>query len=204
MGRKAENARSTSPPRGWYGPNWAGPGGPAALSPPHSRGSASERSPRRPRPRRRPRLRPSSPPLCHCGETQAALRTQLLRRLSPLPPSAQAAPGGGAALGGRRGPAAAEPSTRRSQLCRPRGAVTGAGSPPETHLQGLSRCPPCGGPCRRSALARKVSDRRSRRLCAQRAWGQMRAAWGPRCVCVCVCVREETSRPIYTPSSFSQ
>lgn len=98
----------------------------------------------------------------------------------PLPPGAQAAPGGDAALGGRRGPAASEPSTRRSQLCRPRDAVTGAGSPPETHLQGRSRCPPCGGPCRRSALAPKVSDRRSRRLCAQRAWG-------PRCVCVCVC-----------------
>jgi hypothetical protein len=96
----------------------------------------------------------------------------------PLPSSAQAAPGGDAALGGRRGPAAAEPSARRSQLSRPRGAVTGAGSPPETHLQGLSRCRPCGGQCRRSARARKVSDRRSRRLCAQSAWGQVLAAWG--------------------------
>lgn len=79
-----------------------------------------------------PRARPSAAAGDRGGSADEAAR------LLPPPASAQAAPGGDAAPGGRRGPAAAEPSARRSQLSRPRGAVTGAGSPPETHLQGLS------------------------------------------------------------------
>lgn len=143
---------------------------------PRSRRRASERAPSKPG----PRLRPSSPPLRRCGGDRGGSAVAASPPPSPSRRSAPAAPGGDATPGGRRGPAAAEPSARRSRSSRPRGAVTGAGSPPETHLQGPWRCPPCGGRCPRSARARKVSDRRSRRLCAQRAWGQ----WGPMCVCV--------------------
>lgn len=164
VGREAQNARSMSPLREWYGPNWAGtwrPGGPVPAPLPEASERARTPQTPPPAPSLAPPLEPAPLPLRgdRGGSADAAPSPP-----SPLLSSAQAAPGGDAALGGRRGPAAAEPSARRSQLSRPRGALTGAGSPPETHLQGLSRCLPCGGQCQRSALARKVSDRRSRRL----------------------------------------
>ena len=154
-------------------------------------------------PLRRQRRGPSSAPRRAAPCAAAGRSRWALRTLTPswsLPPSAgvrRPFPAEALPWVAGRARAAADRSAQERQIPRPRGAVTGAGSGLRTHLRRLLRCPPCGGPCRRSGPEPRVSGRRSAGLGAERARRRLGASreWGGVSVCLCMSGKRCPSHP---------